>query len=228
MPMPRLIAVDGPAGSGKSTVSHLLAQRLGYLFIDTGIFYRAITLLALRQQIPLDDAEKLGEMTRVAQIEIRPEWDLERQYRVLLDGEDVTDLLRSEEVEKYVSVVSAVPNVRHELVQIQRQAASKGKIIMVGRDIGTVVLPDADIKFYIDASIEERARRRFQQKVANQESVSLSEIENQLYQRDKEDMKRKVSPLRRADDAIYILTDGMDVEAVVDAMLAHIEKVSAE
>lgn len=223
MSLPSVIAVDGPAGSGKSTVSYRLAQRLGYMFIDTGVFYRAMTLLALRLAIPLTDAEALGYMTHDAEVDIRPEADADRQYSVWIDGEDVSDLLRSAEVEKYVSTVAAVPAVRRELMHVQRRAANKGKIIMAGRDIGTVVLPDADIKFYIDATIEERARRRYNQKTASGENVSIADIEANLRQRDDIDTHRAVSPLRQAEDAVYILTDSMGIEAVVDAMMDHIQ-----
>lgn len=223
MSLPSVIAVDGPAGSGKSTVSYRLAQRLGYVFIDTGVFYRAMTLLALRLAISLIDEEALGKMTHDAEVDIRPEADADRQYSVWIDGEDVSDLLRSAQVEKHVSTVAAVPAVRHELMHVQRRAANKGRIIMAGRDIGTVVLPDADIKFYIDASIEERARRRYNQKMTTGETVSIADIEANLRQRDDIDTHRAVSPLRQADDAVYILTDDMGIEAVVDAMMRYIQ-----
>ncbi len=223
MSSPSVIAVDGPAGSGKSTVSYRLAQRLGYLFIDTGVFYRAMTLLALRSEVLLSDEDALGQLTHDAEIDIRPEPDDEsRQYSVWIEGEDVSAMLRSESVEKYVSTVAAVPAVRRELMHVQRRAAAKGKIIMAGRDIGTVVLPNADIKFYIDASIEERARRRYNQKVTSGESVDMAAIEANLRQRDEIDTHRAISPLRQADDAIYILTDSMGIEAVVDQMMGHI------
>lgn len=223
MAIPSVIAVDGPAGSGKSTVSYRLAQRLGYMFVDTGVFYRAMTLLALRKEVPLDDAIALGAMTHDAEVDIRPEADADRQYSVWIDSEDVSDLLRSASVEQYVSLVAAVPSVRHELMHVQRRAAAKGKIIMAGRDIGTVVLPDADIKFYIDATIAERARRRYNQKVAGGETVSIADIEANLRQRDEIDTHRDISPLRQAEDAVYILTDNMGIEAVVEAMFQYVQ-----
>lgn len=224
LPLSHVIAVDGPAGSGKSTVSYRLAQRLNYLFVDTGVFYRAMTLLILRSGTPLDDTDALALLTRHAVIDIRAEPDDDsRQYSVWIEGEDVSDNLRRTDVEKLVSTVAAVPTVRHELMNIQRRAASQGSIIMAGRDIGTVVLPDADLKFYVDASIEERARRRYDQKVANGENVSLADIEAALRQRDDVDTHRDISPLRQADDAIYVLTDSMSVDEVVEHMLSHIK-----
>lgn len=224
MAKPQVIAIDGPAGSGKSSVSYLLAEKLGYLFLDTGVFYRAMTLLALRKHISLHDGNALGEMTHHAEIEIRPEHgNPQRQYSVWMEDEDVTDALRSENVETYVSTVAAVPDVRHELLHVQRRAAAQGKIIMAGRDIGTVVLPDAELKLFIDASLEERARRRYEQKLKSGEHVSLEEIEVALRKRDQVDTQRAVSPLRRADDAIYIMTDHLSVDEVVANILQRIE-----
>ena len=224
MPYPNVIAIDGPAGSGKSTISFYLAEKLGYLFIDTGVFYRSVTLLVLRHNVNVTNTAALATVTRDAVIDIRPEpQDPERQYSVWIEGDNVTDQLRTEAVNKLVSTVAAVPEVRHELMNVQRRAAIQGKIIMAGRDIGTVVLPDADCKLYIDASIEERARRRYKQKQEKGEQVDLAAIEQSLRQRDEVDMQREVSPLKQADDALYVLTDGMSVEEVVQHVLASIE-----
>lgn len=220
MPLPGVIAIDGPAGSGKSTVSYLVAERLNYLFIDTGVFYRAMTLMALRTGTDLNDIEALTELTCQTVVDIKPEPnDPDRQYSVWIAGDDVTAALRSEDVDANVSKVAAVSSVRQALLPLQRRIAAQGKLIMAGRDIGTVVLPDADIKFYVDASLKERARRRQLQKQQQGEEVPLSEIEEGLRQRDQVDTQREVSPLRQADDAIYILTDGMSIEAVVDAIM---------
>ncbi len=224
MPKPSIIAIDGPAGSGKSTVSFYLSEKLGYLFLDTGVFYRAMTLLALRHAIAFDDTAALGEMTHNAELHIQPEPDdPNHQYSVWIDGENVTDELRSTPVEKNVSTIAAVPEVRSELLHVQRRAAARGNIIMAGRDIGTVVLPDADLKLYIDASLQERAQRRYKQKLDSGENVNLHDIEAALLKRDEVDTHRTVSPLRRADDAIYILTDNMTIEDVIKRIFEEIE-----
>lgn len=221
MTKPSTIAIDGPAGSGKSTISFFLAERLGYLFVDTGVFYRTITLLALRKAIAFDNTKALGEMTHNAEIDIRPEPDdAERQYSVWLEGEDVTDQLRSSAVENNVSTLAAVPEVRQALMHVQRRAAAQGNIIMAGRDIGTVILPNADLKLYIDASLPERAQRRYRQKLESGEAVNLHDIEAALIKRDETDKHRDVSPLRQADDAIYILTDNLTIDEVIDRILA--------
>ncbi|NDJ84822.1 MAG: (d)CMP kinase [Chloroflexi bacterium] len=224
MPLPSVIAVDGPAGSGKSTVSYLLAERLGYVFIDTGVFYRALTLVALRAGIAFDNTSALADLPHRTMIDIHPEPDDDtRQYSVWIDNREVTDELRAPAVEANVSTLSAVPEVRHGLLDLQRRIAAKGKIIMAGRDIGTVVLPYADVKFYVDASLEERARRRYHQYHQQGKHVELAEIEAALRQRDAVDTNRAISPLRRAEDAIYILTDDKTVDDVVDALVRHLE-----
>lgn len=228
MPRPSVIAIDGPAGSGKSTVSFYLAERFNYLFIDTGVFYRVMTLVALRSHIPLDDATRLGQLVHDTQIEIHPAPDdPDRHYTVWVNGENVTDDLRSDEVNAHVSTVSAIANVRHELLPKQRAIATQGHVIMAGRDIGTVVLPDADIKFYVDASLEERARRRYRQKEEKGETADMQQIQESLSKRDEIDSQREVSPLRQADDALYVLTDGKSIEAVVDEIAAAIDNWGA-
>ncbi|MBI5928447.1 MAG: (d)CMP kinase [Chloroflexi bacterium] len=216
MSLPSIIAVDGPAGSGKSTISHQLAERYGYLFIDTGIFYRTMTLVALRAGIPFSNTDALTTLTENTHIDIISQNDdPTHPYAVFVEGEDVTNQIRTPQVEASVSALSAIGSVRAALVEQQRRIAAKGNIIMAGRDIGTVVLPHADVKLYIDASIQERARRRFQERVSQGQSANLAEIEAAMVQRDRVDSEREVSPLRQAKDAIYISTDNKSIEQVL-------------
>jgi cytidylate kinase len=221
---PGIIAIDGPAGSGKSTVSYKLAERYGYVFIDTGVFYRTMTLVGLRAGVPFTNAEALAALARNTRIQIVPTpHNPIYQYRVIAEGEDVTGQIRTPEIEANVSRLSAIGSVRQALVEQQRQAASQGNIIMAGRDIGTVVLPHADVKFYIDASLAERANRRYLQQQQDGHIMGLAAIEEALRQRDKEDSEREVSPLRRADDAIYIFTDNKSIDQVVDELTERLE-----
>ncbi len=226
------IAIDGPAASGKSTVGAALARRLGYLYLDTGVMYRAVTLAALRQGIPLRDEAAIVDLARRMRIEIRPP-DAEthessdgRQYTVLADcigGDDqanslrdITWELRLPEVDAGVSIPSAYPDVRAEMVQRQRQIARQTNVVMVGRDIGTVVLPDADLKIYLDASVEERARRRYAEIIARGDQADYAEVLSALRKRDALDSTREQSPLRPADDAIIVDSTGHSPDEVLD------------
>lgn len=222
MAKPTTIAIDGPASSGKSTVSELLADKLDFLFIDTGAFYRAITYYLLQNKVTLSDSDAVD--AALMDVDLRFQRGDEVPFVVLLNGEDVTDHLRTREVELRVSQVAKMPTVRAWLLPMQRKFAEQGKIILAGRDIGTVVLPDADLKIYIDASLQERARRRHQQRMQSGKREILETVEIELAQRDKTDSERSHSPLARASDAVYINTDGKTPQEVIQYILEIIER----
>jgi cytidylate kinase len=223
--LPSTIAVDGPAGSGKSTVSFAVAQRMGYLFVDTGAFYRAITLLALQQQLDLSDSAQLVSLAQQAHLDMTPDLaDDGRQYTFLANGRDITCEIHSPEVDASVSIVAANRGVRAAILDAQRALATRGKVIMAGRDIGTVVLPDADLKIYIDASLEKRAARRYRQRVCNGELADLDVIREGLAGRDTIDSGRDVAPLLRTPDAVYLDTSNLTLEEAIDAVYQIIQQ----
>jgi len=214
------IAIDGPVASGKSTVGQRLARKLNYLYFDTGVMYRAITWAALKRGIPIEDEAALSALAEEVAITVtQPTVDDGRQYDVYADDEDITWAIRSPEVERYVSPVSAYPGVRRALTRQQRAIGLRGHVVMVGRDIGTVVLPDADLKIYLDASVNERARRRYQEKLARGEQADLEEVLVSTRRRDEIDSTRAAAPLRAADDAVIVPTDDLDVDGVVEVIL---------
>ena len=218
--LPSTIAVDGPAGSGKSTVSFAVAQRIGYLFVDTGAFYRAITLLALEQHLDLHDSDQLVALAQRTSLDMTPDLaDDGRQYTLLADGRDITHAIHSPEVDANVSIVAADRGVRAAILDTQRALATRGKVIMAGRDIGTVVLPNADLKIYIDASVEKRAARRYEQRIRNGEPADLAAIRAGLIDRDDKDSSRAVSPLIRTPDALYLDTSDLTFEEAIGAAL---------
>jgi len=212
---PSIIALDGPAASGKSTLGRRLADSLGYLFFDTGIMYRAITWIALQRDLDLRDESQITLLAQTAQIDIRPpSKDDGRACDVVIAEKDVTWEMRGGNVDSHVSVVSAYAGVRQALSEQQRRIGLRGKVVMVGRDIGTVVLPEAEIKIYLDASAEERAKRRYDELIARGEQADYNEILRKVIERDRIDSTRAVAPLRPAEDAIIIDSDKMDVEQV--------------
>jgi cytidylate kinase len=212
---PSIIALDGPAASGKSTLGRTLADALGYLFFDTGIMYRAITWIAIQHDMNLQDEAAITELAEKAQIDIRPPSKTDgRPCDVMLSDRDVTWDMRNAEVDANVSVVSAYAGVRKALSEQQRRIGLRGRVVMVGRDIGTVVLPEADLKIYLDASAEERAKRRFDELIARGEKASYDEILRKVIERDRIDSTRAVAPLRPADNAVIIDSDKMDAGRV--------------
>ena len=217
---PSIIALDGPAASGKSTVGRRLADSLGFLFFDTGIMYRAVTWIALEHDMNLHDETAITELAQNAQIDIRqPTQNDGRACDVVIGGKDVTWDMRSGNVDANVSVVSAYAGVRKALSEQQRRIGMRGRVVMVGRDIGTVVLPEADLKIYMDASAEERARRRYKEIVDRGEAADYDEILKKMIERDRLDSTRAVAPLRPADDAVILDTDTMNEEQVYTHIL---------
>ena len=213
-----VIAIDGPSGAGKSTAGRILAARLGYVFLDTGAMYRTLALLALRRGVPLDAAEELAALARGARIDLAPGGDAVR-----LDGEDVTAAIRSREVSAAASRVSVHPPVRREMVARQREMGRAGGVVLDGRDIGTAVFPDADVKFYVDADPAQRARRRHEELAAAGVASDLRAIEEEIRHRDRVDTTRSDSPLRRAADAVHVDTTGLSPDQVVDRLLEVVE-----
>jgi cytidylate kinase len=221
-PPPSIIAIDGPAASGKSTLGRRLAEHLGYLFFDTGVMYRAVTWLALQRDLDLQDEAALTGLAESAQIEVTPPSKADgRTCDVFVDGREITWELRLPEVEANVSVVSAYAGVRRALSAQQRRIGQRGSVVMVGRDIGTVVLPEADLKVYLDASAEERARRRFDEIRARGGQADYQKILAQVLERDRIDSTRAVAPLRPAADAVILDSDRLDA----DQVLAHLREL---
>lgn len=209
------IAIDGPAGAGKSTVAREVAKKLGFLYVDTGAMYRALTLKALQSSVNLNSESELIALLNRMTITLRHE---PGGQRVLVDGEDVTEQIRSNEVSKHVAQVASHPQVRRSMVEKQRQLAQRGKVVMDGRDIGTHVLPDADLKLFLTASIEERARRRYKE-LADKNPPPFEVLIEEIRMRDKQDEERPTSPLRKADDAIVIDTTNLSIDEVIDYIL---------
>ncbi len=225
MDLPSIITIDGPAGSGKSSVGRAIAERLGYLFFDTGVMYRAVTLAALRRGIDPADEAHVTQVAASVDIDVESSTARDgRPYTVLLDGEDVTWAIRTPEVDASVSPVSAYPGVRAAMTRQQRRVGARGRVVMAGRDIGTVVLPEADIKFYLDAAPEERARRRWQELRARGEEQPYETILEVIRRRDHIDSTRAVAPLRAPDDAIVIDATDMDLTTVIETVYAYIVK----
>ncbi|MFN2291873.1 MAG: (d)CMP kinase [Anaerolineae bacterium] len=218
------IAIDGPAASGKSTIGSLLAERLGYVYLDTGVMYRAVTWAALEAGIDIEDEAEVTALAERLSIEIqRPTVEDGRQYTILADDQDVTWEIRRPEVDRGVSPVSAYSGVRAALTAQQRRIGDRGEIIMVGRDIGTVVLPDADLKIYLDATLEQRAGRRYREILARGESADYCDVLASVRRRDEIDSGRALAPLHAAEDAEVVDTTLMTVEEVMECVIRLVE-----
>ena len=204
-----IVAIDGPVGSGKSTVARRVAELLGYAYLDSGAMYRAVAWKALRENTPLDREEKLAALAGATRIDLVSTDD---GYRVLVDGADVTEQIRTAEVAQAASKVAVVAGVRTVLVSEQRRAAQRGGVVMEGRDIGTVVFPDAGLKIFLDAAVEVRAERRRLEHAQKSERLEFSEVLEEVHQRDRRDRERAVSPLVRAGDAVLVDNTAMGVE----------------
>lgn len=211
------IAIDGPAGAGKSTIAKMIAKKLGYIYVDTGAMYRAMALYLLREKILPSETEKINTKCREADISI----DYENGEQIVyLNGENVNGLIRTEEVGNMASASSPNPNVRRKLVELQQKLAADKDVVMDGRDIGTCVLPDAQLKVYLTADSRVRAMRRYKELEAKGVSCSLDEIEKDIIERDHQDMTRDISPLKQAKDAVLVDSSHMTIEEAVDAVIA--------
>lgn len=217
-PKPLIVAIDGPAGAGKSTVARRVADALGYLYIDTGAMYRAATWLVLEHNVNTQDLESIVKLVAAASIELRQSTDGGPQS-VLVNGKDISGEIRTQQISRLVSPISAIPGVRQHLVVQQQQLASAGGVVMDGRDIGTVVLPKADLKIFLTASAEVRAGRRLKELQATGESPDEAILLHEIKERDRLDSTRAVAPLRQAQDAIPLNTDSLSIEDVVSRIL---------
>lgn len=211
------VAIDGPAGAGKSTIARAVAKRMNLIYVDTGMMYRAMALFVLRQKTDLQDRKKIAEACEKAEVTIRYE---DGDQVVVLNGENVSPWLRTEEVGTAASVISPIPEVRRKLVNLQRKLAAENDCIMDGRDIGTCVLPDAQKKIYLTASSEVRAKRRYDELAAKGEACDLKKIREDIEERDYRDMHRETSPLKQAEDAVLVDTSDMTKEEVVERIIA--------
>lgn len=217
MSLPSIIAIDGPAASGKSTLGFRLAEVLGYLYFDTGLMYRAVTWLALKQGIDVSDERAVTRLVEDVPIEVTaPSLEDGRACDVVVDGHDITWDIRKPEVDANVSVVSAYSGVRNALTTQQRRIGMRGRVVMVGRDIGTVVLPEADLKIYLDASSEERAQRRHKEILGRGGRASYDDVLGKVIDRDRIDSTRAIAPLKPADDAVILDSDALDADEVFE------------
>lgn len=210
------IAIDGPAGAGKSTIAKKIAKELGYVYVDTGAMYRALAIHFLKHGLKPEDTEGIKDACKNAVVTLQYEDGVQQVY---LNGENVTAMLRQEEVGNMASVSSAIPEVRAQLLELQRDLAKEQDVVMDGRDIGTNILPNADVKVYLTASVEERARRRYKELQEKGVACNLDEIAHDIEERDTRDMNREIAPLKQAEDATFVDSSDMSIEEVVEAIV---------
>ena len=215
------IAIDGPAGAGKSTIAKMAAKKLDFIYVDTGAMYRAMALYFLRREIDAKDEKKIAEACEHINVTIAYQ---EGEQQVLLNGENVNAFIRTEEVSMMTSNTSKYPAVREKLLYLQRELAAANNVIMDGRDIGTCVLPDAELKIYLTASASERAKRRYLEQKERGVESDLAQIERDIIARDEQDMNREIAPLKQAEDAIYLDTSDMTIEDVVTKIVSLVQK----
>ena len=219
----QVITIDGPAGSGKSTVGKILSKRLSYIYLDTGALYRAIAYKMVQEGKTTDDICKFEEFCRNIPIKLKK---IKSSLRVILDNDDITDKIRTEEIGLLASRISAFPCVRKTLYHVQREAGREGNIIAEGRDMGTVIFPDAKIKFFLEASVKERAHRRYNELIIGGDETDYQDVERDLIQRDKQDREREISPLIPSDSAVIIDSTNMTISDVVEKMISVIKSQS--
>ena len=215
------IAIDGPAGAGKSTIAKMAAKKLDFIYVDTGAMYRAMALYFLRREIDAKDEKKIAEACEHINVTIAYQ---EGEQQVLLNGENVNAFIRTEEVSMMTSNTSKYPAVREKLLCLQRELAAANNVIMDGRDIGTCVLPDAELKIYLTASASERAKRRYLEQKERGVESDLAQIERDIIARDEQDMNREIAPLKQAEDAVYLDTSDMTIEEVVTKIVTLVQK----
>jgi len=222
--LPNVITIDGPVASGKSSVGLKLGKKIGYLFLDTGIMYRAVTWAAINQKIKIDNEEAISTLAQEIDIEIKQPTKLDGRINdVFVNKVDVTWKIREPEVNENVSQVSRYQLVRKALTEQQREFGRRGKVVMAGRDIGTIVMPNAELKIFLEASVEERSLRRYNEEVKRGKQIDLEDIIKNVEMRDKIDSNRKIAPLIPAKDAVIIATDGREISKVVDEILFILE-----
>lgn len=214
-----IITVDGPAGAGKSTVSKILAKKFNYIYLDTGALYRALAYKALKTGISIDDPASLKKLCANTEIFLR---NVHHQMKVYVDGEDVEKKIRTEEVGLTASKISTFPIVREKLLELQREAGVRGGIVAEGRDMGSVVFPGADYKFYLDASIDERTKRRHKELLLKKDIAGYESVKKDMLARDKQDSQREIAPLKAPQDAIIIDSDHLSVEGVVEKIISNV------
>ncbi len=222
-----IVAIDGPAGAGKSTVARRLADALGYVLVDTGAMYRSVALAAKRANVPWNDAERLGQLARRLVSSLVFERDASLGVRVKLEGEDISEAIRTPDIAQGASTVSTYKEVRSALLELQRNAGKDGGVVLEGRDIGTVVFPDAEAKFFLTASPETRAKRRHEELVAKGQNVTFQETLDDVKRRDAQDENRAVAPLKKADDARLVDSSHLTIDETVAQMLAEVKRIAS-